>query len=95
MNENEQNRKHFTMRQRALATYDYTTLWLHPWNDDRITYFMKTVLTAIYIYDGDLEKSKLVAAMYKQLNQRLGLPLTKVEQAKTIALIPQHLGSKL
>ncbi len=95
MNENEQNRNNFTMRQRALATYDYTSLWLHPWNDARITYFMESVLTAIYIYDGNLEKKQLMKNMYNQLNQRLELPLTKVEQAETIALIPQHLGREL
>ncbi|WP_419154917.1 hypothetical protein [Weissella minor] len=95
MNENEQKCNAFDMKNRAISTHKYIDLWLHPKNNERAVYFVQALFTAIYIYNGDLERLSLIKNMTKTLNQRLDHPLSKDEQNQLIDSVITQIDEQL
>ncbi|SOB43999.1 hypothetical protein WVIC16_60095 [Weissella viridescens] len=77
MNENEQNINRMSTDGRVRGTRKYISLYLHPWNDDRIAYYRHSLITATLIFEYDKQPFE---RMINILNERLDYPLTTEEQ---------------
>ncbi|WP_419154000.1 hypothetical protein [Weissella viridescens] len=82
MPENTQNRNTIQPETRINATNVYLNLYLHPWNDARIGYYMYSLITATLIFENDNNESlkRIVNILNNQLTieeQDYSLELTK------------------
>lgn len=86
MNENEQNRNQIALDGRVHATHEYVDLYLYPWNDSRINYYMHALVISALIFENT---GQSFARMVNLLNNRLEHPLTIEEQDYAYELL-QH-----
>ncbi|MHA7612268.1 hypothetical protein WVIC16_60026 [Weissella viridescens] len=87
MNENEQNNNHISTDGRVRSTRKYISLYLHPWNNDRIAYYMNSLIIATLIFENnDTESFKRMVNIF---NNRLDSPLNLDEQESALNLLQQ------
>lgn len=89
MTENTQNRNTIHSTTRINATNVYLNLYLHPWNDARIGYYMHSLITATLIFENDNNES--LKRMVNILNNQLEQPLTIEEQDYSLELTKRFL----
>ncbi|MBM7616612.1 hypothetical protein JOC36_000145 [Weissella uvarum] len=72
MHEDKQNNNHISTNGRVRGTREYLDLYLHPWNNDRIFFYMHAIVTATLIFENNANDS--ITRMVSILNNRLDSP---------------------